>query len=99
MEIVALAAKIISWCVFLLGTYCDVFSLYCTVRKMVNPRFRTSSMPCVGLLLYLIAASLGFANKSILLIFCCLDILTVMLSFMITRRVWASMRKREGDKQ
>ncbi len=94
MEILTMMVNIISWCVVLLGVYCDVFSLYCIIRVAINPCFRTSPIPFVGLILYLLAANLGFANACIMLILCCLDILISLLSFIVALRVLASTRKR-----
>lgn len=94
MEILTSILRILSWVPFFLGVYFDLFSLYCIVRVAINPCFRTSSVPFVGMLLYLMADRLGFPYKSVLLAFFGLDILMTLLCFIVGI---LNRRKRKDD--
>ena len=83
MDVLTVILKTLSWWVFLLGLYVDLFSLYCCVRVVINPCFRRSSVPFLALVLYCMAEGLGFPNKRVLLFLCCLDILLLLLSILV----------------
>ena len=87
--------KVLSWICFLLGIYSDVFSLYCIVRVAINPRFRTSPIPFAGLIFYCLASGIGFAHRNVFLFFCSLDIIVVLLSFIVARRVLSSNKRKD----
>ena len=96
MEILTSLVRILSWGVFLLGVYCDLFSLYCIVRVAINPCFRMSPVPIFGLIMYLMAETLGFPYRCVLLVFCCLDILMTLLCFIVGRYFSSSKRKHKN---
>ena len=82
---IALAKQLLAWLAMLFGLHADIFNMYCLILLVRKARCPMSAIPLVGLLSYLVAESLGFPHKKLLLALCISHILIMISVFIYTR--------------